>query len=237
MVICYIECTICEATKSNDGSQQYLICRRYRDTERKDRKIQRKDGTYIRVDSPQTIVLLGDVLELWAPTSERDVFSQAYPFMATLMQVAKKSQEIIYVRGNHDQNMERYEGEFSPNLRVYKQYYTAALRTMESEPKNIVFLHGDEFIWGRTKGISSKIMGYFYRIVTDLFEGTRIAVLSVFLIAFVWYCILFYGQAIGDHYGFETSDYSRILGILRRQRDWGSMGHAWGKRFVEVRKH
>lgn len=158
------------------------------------RKIKGKNGTITKAKIPKKIILLGDFLELWAPASEREILLDVYPVLFKLIKIVREDQEIIYVRGNHDQNIKRYVGKFEPNLHIYDKHVTINFRPKSSKSKKIVLLHGDAFIWGRTRGISSRIMGYFYRIASDLEESTRLIISAAFIILSFLYYLIFYTE-------------------------------------------
>jgi len=158
------------------------------------RKIKGKNGITTKAKIPKKIILLGDVLELWAPASEREILLHVNPVLFKLIKIVKEDQDIIYVRGNHDQNIKRYVGKFEPNLHIYDKYVTINFQLKNSKSKKIVLLHGDEFIWGRTRGMSSRIMGYFYRIASDLDESTRLTISVTFIIFSLLYYLIFYTE-------------------------------------------
>ena len=164
----------------------------------KSRNIRRKNGVIEFIKIPQKIILLGDILELWAPASEREVFSNFFPVLVKLLKLVKKDQEIIYVRGNHDQNIKRYAGKFDPHLQICDKYFAITMNLRNSTSKRIVFLHGDEFTWGKIRGASTKILGYFYRIASDLEETTRRAILALFVVFSMLYFMIFYTEFISE---------------------------------------
>jgi len=134
---------------------------------------------------PRKMILLGDILELWAPLSERLVFETAYAPLAKLQEVGAKGCEIIYVAGNHDYTISEYEGQHAmtnvacvPSLRVVEDTYSDG---------RYVFLHGHQLdkafrlpVW--------RMLGFIHGLVAAFGKTLeRAIVISLFLVAVAWF--------------------------------------------------
>jgi UDP-2,3-diacylglucosamine pyrophosphatase LpxH len=137
----------------------------------KNREVNLKsEGKKTVICFPKVIILLGDIFEFWAPLSEKLILNRSYMFIDKVLEIKNKGCKIIYVIGNHDTIMRRYEGNLISGNLVDIKIVHKYEEIISSPGKNtkFVFVHGDQFEWGATNGISTKIMGYIYRIVSDL---------------------------------------------------------------------
>lgn len=131
------------------------------------------------------MVLLGDIFEFWAPLEEKKVLESAYKVIDKILEIKDKGCEIVYVIGNHDTIMSRYEGRYEGailhDFRIVPCHLETDVPSAQEESVKFVFTHGDAFEWGRTKGITTKLMGYAYRIASDLTSKGKAAVVLSFI--------------------------------------------------------
>lgn len=138
----------------------------------------------IKINFPIIMILLGDIFEFWAPLSEKLVLNRSYIFIDKLFEIKNKGCKIVYAIGNHDTIMQRYQGNLIgsklEDIKITRKH--EEIISTNGKNKKFVFIHGDQFEWGATNGISTKIMGYIYRIVSDLTRIGKIGISLSFLI-------------------------------------------------------
>ena len=166
----------------NKPSDQPSVLVKFLDWIDNNREILLKNNEKTKIDFPRAIVLLGDIFEFWAPLSEKLILDRSYMFIDKILAIKEKGCKIIYVVGNHDTIMRRYQGDFdsetSKDLKIVRKH--EEIISSNGMSLLFVFVHGDQFEWGATNGISTKLMGYVYRIVSDLSIKAKIAVPVVF---------------------------------------------------------
>ncbi len=138
-----------------------------------------------KLSFPRRMVLLGDILELWAPLKDRLVFENAYAPLAKLQEVGANGCEIIYVVGNHDYTISEYEGQYAvthvahvPSLRVIEDVYLDG---------RYVFLHGHQLVKAFRFPVW-RTLGFIQRLAAAFSETLKRAIVFSFVVALVaWY--------------------------------------------------
>ena len=107
--------------------------------------------------APDKIILLGDIVDLWSPKKDTysSVAEDGYPLLATLMTFPEK---IVYVAGNHDQEIAEFTGSFPTGLPTrlkiiqdhYPDNHTCSGKDTQYTGLQIgnnryFFLHGQQF--------------------------------------------------------------------------------------------
>lgn len=120
-----------------------------------DRKVLTSSGEKV-LDVPSKVILLGDILEYWAPRDDNasNAFRDSFDSFKSLFSFAP---EIIYVSGNHDHVIGNYAGEYvledGSCLRVRPDHYPSNLSYKPEKKykgeqiggKKYFFLHGHQF--------------------------------------------------------------------------------------------
>jgi predicted phosphodiesterase len=159
-----------------------------------DRTVLLADGTERKLSFPRKVVLLGDILELWAPLKDSLVFKTAYAPLAKLQEVGAKGSDLIYVVGNHDSTLSDYQDQYGvtdldgsirpiphvPSLQVIKDAYLSG---------RYVFVHGHQLVRAfRWLSPFCNILGFIQRLVAAFGETLKRAIVGCFLLALVtWY--------------------------------------------------
>jgi UDP-2,3-diacylglucosamine pyrophosphatase LpxH len=141
--------------------------------------------TQRQVSFPRKMILLGDMLELWAPLKDRLVFENAYAPLAKLQELGANGCEIIYVVGNHDYTISDYEGQYEvahvarvPSLRVVEDVYLDG---------RYVFLHGHQLVKAFRFPVW-RVLGFIRRLVAALGETLERAIALSFVITLMAWC-------------------------------------------------
>ena len=107
--------------------------------------------------APAKIILLGDIVDLWSPrdNNRASVFADSYPIIQSLLAFPA---EIVYVAGNHDDEITEIEGSFpvsSPGkLTIIKRHYPDSPPGRDGIKKHCgipignhryFFMHGQQF--------------------------------------------------------------------------------------------
>jgi len=106
------------------------------------------DDPHRVLKTPQTIALLGDILELWGPDREDFTESVKEAFGGFEMLSTLPCKEMIYISGNHDHLTSWYNGPYklgdSP-LEVCADHYPDDRGGVEIGGERYFFLHGHQF--------------------------------------------------------------------------------------------
>ena len=112
--------------------------------------IQSNDGA-IEIESPEKVVLLGDILELWDPwDGDRDhVVKQC---LRPLSLLSNLSCDKIYVMGNHDDAIKNYDEKIDyemfrnkTKLDVWNRHYPDEYAGIRIGGRSYFFLHGHQY--------------------------------------------------------------------------------------------
>jgi len=115
--------------------------------------------------APAKIILLGDIVDLWSPrdNTRASVFADSYPIIQSLLAFPA---EIVYVAGNHDDEITEIEGSFpvsSPGkLTIIKRHYPDSLPGRDGIKKHSGILIGNHryfFMHGQQFDLLFNIMG------------------------------------------------------------------------------
>ena len=93
---------------------------------------------YLKSINPKTLILNGDIIDFWQfskrywPKSHMKVVKQ-------IINMASKGSKIIYLTGNHDETLRKFEGTKMGNFRILNQY------VKDLDGKKVWFFHGDIF--------------------------------------------------------------------------------------------
>ena len=115
------------------------------------------DGKPRELYAPDKIILLGDIVDLWSPRKDTysSVVEDGYPLLDTLMAFPAK---IVYVAGNHDEEIAEFTGSFPTGLptrlKIIQDHYPED-HTCSGNDKQYTglpigghryfFLHGQQF--------------------------------------------------------------------------------------------
>lgn len=84
------------------------------------------DGKIRRLRMPDRIILLGDIVDMWTPRKDTysSVLEDSFSLILSLLEFPAK---IIYVAGNHDEEMAEIRGNFphdiEPRVKICKDHY------------------------------------------------------------------------------------------------------------------
>jgi UDP-2,3-diacylglucosamine pyrophosphatase LpxH len=120
------------------------------------------DGKARKLLAPEKIILLGDILDLESPRDNTwaSVLMDSFPTICTLFQfLLSRGTEIVYVAGNHDNEIAEFEGVFSVsgsgNLKIIKRHWPDDYDPGKDQEKlykgikigdhSYFFMHGQQF--------------------------------------------------------------------------------------------
>lgn len=98
----------------------------------------RELNKYLKSINPKTLILNGDIIDFWQfskrywPKSHMKVVKQ-------IINMASKGTKIIYLTGNHDETLRKFEGTKMGNFKILNQY------VKDLDGKKAWFFHGDIF--------------------------------------------------------------------------------------------
>lgn len=96
--------------------------------------------SFLRSIQPAHLYLVGDIIDLWSlkktffwPSAHNEV-------LRAILRKARDGTRVIFIPGNHDEQLREFDGSVFGNLEIHRQYVhtTAAGR-------RLLVLHGDEF--------------------------------------------------------------------------------------------
>lgn len=93
---------------------------------------------YLRSVHPQKLILNGDIIDIWQfnkwywPASHMEVIE-------VILEKAAKGTEVIYITGNHDEMLRRFEGTNFGSIRIENKLL------LDLDGKKYWFFHGDVF--------------------------------------------------------------------------------------------
>jgi len=148
-----------------------------------------RDGSTFEFKPPQTMVMLGDILELWDPRECNPVYvlHHSYSIFRNLYELTCKK---VYVLGNHDEFLKVYAGEFGDKsngvFQVIPRHYPENPEDFIQVGENkFFFIHGQQFdklfcklgcfsklptYWGMISGITQKVPGNGWPVVGFFFS-------------------------------------------------------------------
>ena len=95
---------------------------------------------FLRTVQTEQLFLVGDIIDMWSlrrsfywPQSHSDV-------LRTILGKTKHGTRVIYVPGNHDEQMRDLHGSVFGNLEIHREYEHTTLRGLR-----LLITHGDEF--------------------------------------------------------------------------------------------
>lgn len=95
---------------------------------------------FLRSTESEVLYLVGDIIDLWS--LHRTVFwPQSHNnIIRTILGKAKRGTRVVYIPGNHDNQLREYAGMVFGNVEIHEEYvhHTAS-------GKRILLLHGDRF--------------------------------------------------------------------------------------------
>jgi UDP-2,3-diacylglucosamine pyrophosphatase LpxH len=120
------------------------------------------DGKPRKLLTPEKIILLGDILDLESPRDDTwaSVLMDSFPTICSLFQfLLSRGTEIVYVAGNHDNEIAEFEGVFSVsgsgNLKIIRRHWPddhdlsekneKLYRGIEIGDHSYFFMHGQQF--------------------------------------------------------------------------------------------
>ena len=157
-----------------------------------------RDGSTFEFRNPQTMIMLGDILELWDPRECNRVYilHHSYSIFHNLYELTCKK---VYVLGNHDEFLYIYAGEFGDKSQGIFQVIP---RHYPKNPDNFIqmgenkffFIHGQQFdklfcklgffsklptYWGMISGITQKIPGDGWPVVGFFFSFLALQIVGL----------------------------------------------------------
>jgi UDP-2,3-diacylglucosamine pyrophosphatase LpxH len=131
------------------------------------------DGKIRRLRMPDRIILLGDIVDMWSPRKDTysSVLEDSFSLILSLLEFPAK---IIYVAGNHDEEMAEIRGSFpqdiEPWVKICKDHYpdTAIKSNDEKQYTGLLignfryfFMHGQQFdLMFKTAGLLQNYPGW-----------------------------------------------------------------------------
>lgn len=134
-----------------------------------------RNGDEFEFENPGTVVMLGDILELWDPKecNPYHIFYHSYSILRKLYSLACNK---VYVLGNHDEVLNVYSGEFKDEsngtFRIVPRHYPENPEEfLKSGENKFFFIHGQQFdrlfcklgclsklpiYWGKLSSITQK---------------------------------------------------------------------------------
>lgn len=119
------------------------------------------NGRTFKIRKPDTIVLLGDILELWDPRGDNRIYV-IKDVLTPISHLGKLNCNIIYVIGNHDEDLREIKDIWEKGFefpdggkRTFEIYYrtfpererinTDCIKGIKIGEKKYIFLHGHQF--------------------------------------------------------------------------------------------
>lgn len=131
------------------------------------------EGKVRKLYAPDKIILLGDIVDLWSPrmNSRSSVLEDSYSVIQSLLALPA---EIVYVAGNHDEEIAEVEGTFPKSvpgkLKVVKRHYpdnnieengTKRYSGIPVGDHRYFFMHGQQFdLMFKTAGLLQNYPGW-----------------------------------------------------------------------------
>lgn len=86
------------------------------------------------------IILVGDIIDIWS--LKRKVYwrTAENTVIQKLLRAARKGTKIIYIPGNHDEDLRQFDGEKFGNIHIHNEY-----KFKLKDDRVLLILHGDKF--------------------------------------------------------------------------------------------
>lgn len=93
--------------------------------------------THNKID---TLYLVGDIVDMWA-MSRQFLWPKSHNVLFhTLISLSSKGTRVIYLPGNHDEPVQKYDGMMFGDIEIHREYIHTTLAG-----KKLLLLHGDQF--------------------------------------------------------------------------------------------
>ena len=87
-----------------------------------------------------TLFLVGDIFDLWAMRKSFFWPQEHSNVVRTVLGKAKGGTRVIYIPGNHDEDLREFSGSVFGNLEIHREYVHET-----GDGKKLLVMHGDEF--------------------------------------------------------------------------------------------
>ncbi|WP_462158312.1 UDP-2,3-diacylglucosamine diphosphatase [Pseudoalteromonas sp. GB56] len=88
----------------------------------------------------ETLYLVGDIVDLWSMKRRFYWHPSHYQVLEALKEKVEQGTRVIYVPGNHDETLRRYDQDTLMGVEVHRQF-----EHITTEDKRFLILHGDDF--------------------------------------------------------------------------------------------
>lgn len=93
---------------------------------------------YLKSIDPDTLILNGDIIDIWQ-FKKRYFPKSHFRVIHLLMKFMSKGKRVVYITGNHDEMLRKFDGETLGNLEICNKL------VLEHNNEKLWFFHGDVF--------------------------------------------------------------------------------------------
>jgi len=86
------------------------------------------------------LILVGDIVDLWSMRRSFYWPREHHDVLRAIWQKAREGTQVVYVPGNHDEEMREFCGSLLGNLQINRRYVHAT-----ADGRHLMVMHGDEF--------------------------------------------------------------------------------------------
>lgn len=95
---------------------------------------------FLQKNKAKTIYLIGDIVDMWSLKKQFYWPASHNAVLNLLMEQSQSGTKVIYIPGNHDEDLKTYCGKSFNNIDVHKRYIHTTITG-----KKLLLLHGDDF--------------------------------------------------------------------------------------------
>lgn len=88
----------------------------------------------------ETLYLVGDIVDMWAMSSQFLWPAAHNQVLHKLISLSEQGTRVIYLPGNHDEPVQKYEGMYFGKIEIHREYVHQTL-----DGRKLLVLHGDQF--------------------------------------------------------------------------------------------
>lgn len=95
---------------------------------------------FLNKNDANTIYLIGDIVDIWSLKKQFHWPASHNAVLSLLIEKSRTGTQIIYLPGNHDEDLKAYCGGNFNDIEVHKRYVHTTING-----KNLLLMHGDDF--------------------------------------------------------------------------------------------
>lgn len=154
---------------------------------------------FLKKNEAETIYLCGDIFDFLVIKKSYFMSELFNTFIQKILRKARNGTKIVYIPGNHDELMRKFDEHVFGNISIHKEYIHKTKKA-----KRIKIIHGDEF------DIIFKSKQFFYAVGAVLYSSTLFADKFIRRFKKDFSCSFYFKRKVKDFFE-KITDYYRLL--------------------------